>query len=221
MPKLPFANHPALWSEWPKPSLSLAKNVAPESLVMRLMGRTERSVVPAFILKWPVMVQSAWTKSDTIRSPLVFREILKSRKFYDPCRHEVNKVNVSFFTACAVPGWVMQAKCMAVLPSAASCSVATAIVGSCFRAALPRWPFCLEASHPQQGLLNAPPFVTLLMCCPRAGFCTCTEPFLVLLAKLQLPAFCGMLWALAHANDAPPNFQCRHLVSVVSRYPHT
>lgn len=47
----------------------------------------------------------------------------------------------------------MRAKCMAVLPSAASCSVATAVVGSCFRAAVPGWGW--KASHPHQGLLNA------------------------------------------------------------------
>lgn len=39
---------------------------------------------------------SACTKSDTIESPLVLRKTLKSRKFYDPCNHEVNEVNVSF-----------------------------------------------------------------------------------------------------------------------------
>lgn len=38
---------------------------------------------------------SACTKSDTIKSPLVFRETLKSRQFYDPCNREVNEVNVS------------------------------------------------------------------------------------------------------------------------------
>lgn len=37
---------------------------------------------------------SPCTKSDTVKSLLLFRETLKLP--YDPCNHEVNKVNVSF-----------------------------------------------------------------------------------------------------------------------------
>lgn len=80
---------------------------------------------------------SARTKSDTVKSPLVFRETLKSRKFYDPCNHEVNKVNVSF----VLPVMYCAGSCK---PSAWQCCplqpyvlVATGVMGSCFRAALP------------------------------------------------------------------------------------
>lgn len=106
---LPFANHPVLTDQ--RLHAASQKNLAPESLL-------QWGHMAELSLSGPVTV-SAYAKSDTLKSPLIFRETLISRKFYGLCNYKVNKVNVSFLLP-VVLYWVMQVKCMAVLPSAAS-----------------------------------------------------------------------------------------------------